>query len=89
MQHVVQKAFQCLRLCFHLWCHTCGIPSAHEAPRSMPCRKDQAGGRRACSMLLMKVCGEAARGVSTTNAIMVGKLDAKASVMMAPCGESG
>ena len=36
------------------------------------------------SMLLMNVWGAAERAVSTTYAIMVGKVDAKASVMMAP-----
>ncbi len=35
-------------------------------------------------MLLMKVCGCAQRGVSTTNATMVGKAEASASVMIAP-----
>ena len=35
-------------------------------------------------MLLMKVCGCAQRGVSTTNATMVGNADASASVMIAP-----
>jgi len=39
---------------------------------------------RTCSMLLMKVCGCAQRGVSTTKATMVGKADASASVMIAP-----
>ena len=36
------------------------------------------------SILLMKVCGCAHLGVSMMNAIMVGKPDAKASVIMAP-----
>lgn len=35
-------------------------------------------------MLLMNVCGCAQRGVSTTNATMVGNADASASVMIAP-----
>ena len=32
----------------------------------------------------MKVCGDTERGVSMTNATMVGKVDANASVIMAP-----
>ena len=35
-------------------------------------------------MLLMKVWGAAERAVSTTYAIMVGNVDASASVMIAP-----
>ena len=40
--------------------------------------------RHTCSMLLMKVCGCAHLGVSMMKAIIVGKPEAKASVMMAP-----
>ena len=35
-------------------------------------------------MLLIKVLGLSAQGVSTTYAITVGKVEAKASVMIAP-----
>ena len=35
-------------------------------------------------MLVMKVCGATQRGVSTTYATTVGKVEAKASVMIAP-----
>lgn len=39
---------------------------------------------QAYSILLIKVAGLAERGVSTTYVTMVGKVDAKASVMIAP-----
>ena len=38
-------------------------------------------------MLLMKTCGVMQRGVSITNATIVGNVDAKASVMMAPLAD--
>ena len=41
----------------------------------------------ACNMLLMKLCGFSARGVSTTYSTTVGNADAKLSVTMAPLAD--
>ena len=53
--------------------HIYPVAAAFRRPRSLT-----------CSILLMKVCGLAQRGVSTTYATIVGKVEAKASLIIAP-----